>query len=220
MIHLHFEDRSYWLLRPSSSETGVPVRGWAGMRWMVLGPATAQATIEAIQKAYAEKHPTVPRDVAFDHQPVASGVSPDGFNLAQIYAAWELATALCDSKVCSERLEALCSGHMVSSWVWAQIQSVDQSVYRDYGTRRDEFRFGTVEEEHLFLAAWLNREKAATEVVPPPVVRELILLVLDHINWLAVQRFEEHVDFERDVGVASIWLGEFSGSVLRPPNLG
>jgi len=76
---------------------------------------------------------------------------------------------------------------------------------------------GQVEEQDKLIAYRLNDEEASSYVLPPEAVRELLFLVLDHIYWLAVQPLGSTVDFERDVAVMSIWLGqEFSGPVLRP----
>ncbi len=213
MISFTLKGQRFDLFLPCFPGQTSTAEGWSRMRWIVAGPGALRsiAIADVTEPSFDAMHDSI----EIDDEALRADVLSRGISLYQLEALWTVACDLWAAQLWSEPLETLFNENLYSDWIYPRIQAVEKTVYDHAIAQR---RAGDASEAEQFNAKVMRIRREAlsdTFVLPSPPVAELVFLILDHVNWLLVERFAQHVNFDRDVGVASLWFGAAFDEFLR-----
>jgi hypothetical protein len=177
------------------------------MRWGVATGTGDPTLIRALIETRDLQVNAFWRDVDLDEEFICRGANSTRINLFQLETLWNLAIELNAAQLCSASLTAAIAEHPFAEWIYPRILEVHQPLFEEFRRRRSSESDFALQAETDRLDEQLVSSLRETHVVVPPHIAELVEQIFDHLHWLLVERFDRYVDFERDVTIASIWLG-------------
>ena len=222
MIKLSLKKHDFYILIPNIAGETYISSDWSRMRWMVAGIATEQKILELFEKSNDRNWNSFLAETIINDKEIISNLNSNKLSFLKLYYLWRLGLDLHTSKLLSNRLEDIINEILVDNWFHYQNDLIEQSIFNEFILRHKKDSTPNLQEQHNEIVAKIQAAQFATYVHPPANVREAILLILDHLHWLLVERFEPFVNFDQDVTLASIWLGHEFNEFLKtgkPHNL-
>lgn len=217
MIKLELKGTKFVLIRRSRNLLGEPASDWAGMRWVTLHVSESSAFQQGIIDSYQTKYPWLCFQEEVSDADIREKLGVRGLCIAHAEFAWSIALGLAKPQLCSEELSKYCDPRQcaLNLEILDAVQSVYSSVALEL-TKNSSFRFLDSKQQSIFLQKEINCQAQQTYVTPSDDLVRFFFLVLDHIHWFAVQRFQIQGQNFSD-GPCSIYLNsdEFQADVIR-----
>lgn len=217
MIELDLKGTKFALMRRSRDLLGESASNWAGMRWVIFRAPESSTLQQSIIKAYRERYPWACFREDLNDISIRDHLETRGLCVAHVELAWNIAQGLAETLLCSEELLSYCDPRQCA--VNAEILNAVQSVYTSVAlelSQSSPFRRLDLKQQSIFLRSEISQRAQQTYVTPSADLVKLFFLVLDHIHWFAVQRFEDQWRAFGD-GPFSIYLNsdEFQTGLTR-----
>lgn len=184
---------------------------WSEMRWILVGPSTDSDLDAAFAKLRTEVL-EYPWDVYISDEYFLTAAQGDKVNLGMLDVFPALYIELFHGQLLPAPLIELHDQGNVCGWITQQAENVRRPIMDQYlmslnsgsGKRNDAAIYQ--EMDQAVRNAWVSITPQALEFI-----REF----LSFLDEFLVQRFGPGLSFERDLHVASIWLGESFETFLR-----
>lgn len=203
MIKFNLKESRFILLRRSKKMLSEPVSDWAGMRWIVFAVSGVETHQSEILESYQRLFPWICFQDEINDIEIASQLDTRGLCIAHVELIWNIARGLVESNLGSDELIEYCDVRKHS--LNAEILNAVQSTYTAVASEFDQSQPIDMAQQLNLLPLKINLKAQSSYISPSTNLTKFFFLVLNHVHWFAVGRFQRAGQVFGD-GPCSIWL--------------